>query len=143
MATRAGYLLDTNVLSEFNKARPNGRVVQFIQSLPPEHTFVSVLSLGELRKGAALLSHRNQAKSQSMSTWIDHLESEYNTRVLDITRPITLLWGELSATRSRPAIDTLLAATAIFHKLIFVTRNTRDVQDTPVALLNPWQEPVL
>ena len=76
--------------------------------------------------------------ANSLSLWVDRLETDFADRVLDVNQQIARLWGELSADRSRPAVDTLLAATAIHHGLTLVTRNVRDVQDTPVVLHNPW-----
>lgn len=81
---------------------------------------------------------RDQPGAQALTRWVNRLEIEYENRTLAIDQAIARLWGELAADRSRPAVDTLLAATAIHHRLTLVTRNTRDVQDTPVVLHNPW-----
>ena len=134
------FLLDTNVLSELRKARPNQNVLNFFQQLTPTHAFISALSLGELREGVVLRAKRDLQAAQDLSAWIDGLEEDYNDRILPIEQHVSRIWGELSADRSRAIVDTLIAATAIHHRLTLVTRNVRDVQDTPVLLHNPWLE---
>lgn len=101
-------------------------------------TYLSVLSLGELRKGIAVRAKRDPHGARSLEQWVERLETEYADRVLGVDQAIARTWGELTATRSRPVVDTLLAATAMHHKLLLVTRNTRDIEDTPVLFCNPW-----
>ncbi len=92
-----------------------------------------------MRKGVATRSRRHgDASVQKLAAWIDGLEETYRDRLLPVDGPIARLWGEMSATRSRPVVDTLLAATAIAHGLTLATRNVRDVNDMPVTLHNPW-----
>lgn len=133
-----GFLLDTSVLSEPKKARPDPGVTAFLKKLRPERTFVSALTIGELRKGAALRARRNFSAGEAITLWIDGIEQEYDDRILALDHPIARLWGELNAQRTRAIVDTLLAATAIHHGLTLVTRNTKDVEDTPASLHNPW-----
>jgi predicted nucleic acid-binding protein len=135
----AGFLVATNVISETRKERPEPNVVAFVQSAPREGLFVSALTIGELRKGATLVARRNRIEGILTHEWIDEVEEAFGDRVLSVNAPIARRWGELAAMRSRPVIDTLLAATAIEHGLTLVTRNTRDLADTGVALMNPWQ----
>ena len=85
-----------------------------------------------------MYKERHPEIEQGLSEWIDGVEYQYADRVLDVSREIARLWGELSATRSRSVIDTLLASTAIYHGMTLVTRNVRDVEDLPVVLQNPW-----
>jgi toxin FitB len=132
------YLLDTNVLSEVKKLRPNRRVIDFLAQLSREQMHISVLTIGELRAGAIRLGRRDLVAGQGLLKWVESLQAEYHDRLVPVTTEIALLWGSLCADRSRPAVDTLLAATAIHHGLTFLTRNTRDVQDLPVNVLNPW-----
>ena len=96
------------------------------------------MSLGELRKGAAVRAKTDISAAQALALWIDHIEMTYADRILPVDLEIARLWGELSAQRSRPVVDTVLTATALHHGLTFVTRNVRDVQDTGVVLHNPW-----
>ena len=95
--------------------------------------------MGELRKGVAILVKRGNPTTHMISIWIDHLEEAYRDRMLSVNVDTTRIWAELAAVRSRPVIDTFLAATAIQHGLTFATRNVRDVLDTPVLLHNPWE----
>lgn len=106
--------------------------------MAPAHAYVSVLTLGELRKGADALALRNPEGERGISLWIDRIEADYEDRVLEVNRDIARIWGKLSASRTRPVVDTLIAATAIHHGLTLVTRNVRDVQDIPVVLHDPW-----
>jgi predicted nucleic acid-binding protein len=122
------------------KSRPNGNVIRFFQRIPPRSGYISVLSFGELRRGAKLRASKDQAGAQAISVWVDQLEREFADRVLAVDQPIARIWGELSAGRTRPVVDTLLAATAMHHRLVLVTRNVRDVEDTAAVLHNPWLE---
>jgi toxin FitB len=134
-----GYLLDTNVISETRKKQAHPRVIAFLSSVPKDSLFLSVLTLGELRRGVAMRKVSDPAGAKILSAWVDGLEISFSDRILGVDAAAASRWGELSAQRSMPVIDTLLAATAIVHKLVLVTRNTSDVEDTGVATLNPWQ----
>lgn len=137
MAT--GYLLDTNVISETRKARADSGVLSFLSTAESAALFVSVLTLGELRKGIVAKRRTDPIAANQIETWVDGIEIVFADRVLPIDTPTAKQWGELPATRSLPVIDTLIAATAIHHGLTLVTRNTRDVTSTGVLLLDPWR----
>jgi len=107
-------------------------------SISEDETFLSVMTIGELRKGAAMRQRTDDRHAARIDTWIDSLEERYVQRILPIDLEIVDVWGRLSAARPRPIIDTLLAATAIVHKLTLVTRNISDFADTGAALVNPW-----
>ena len=132
------YLLDTNILSETRKKRADKKVLAFVAGAHPSTLYLSVLTLGELRKGVALKARSDPAAAQSLGAWVDGLEFGFADRILGIDAATARLWGELSAQRPRPVIDTLLAATAVVHELTFVTRNTIDVTDIKMKLLNPF-----
>lgn len=134
------YLLDTNVLSETRKKQADPKVIAFLTNTDPSTLFISVLTLGELRKGVAQKQRTDPSAAQSIAAWVDGLEFGFADRILGIDAPTARLWGELSAERPRPVIDTLLAATAVTHQLTFVTRNTSDVQDIDVPLHNPFTQ---
>ncbi len=140
MNERLQYLLDTNVLSETRKKQADERVISFLSSAEPSGLFISVLTLGELRKGVALKELSDADSAKKLTAWVDGLEFSFADRILGIDAAIATVWGELSAQRSRPVVDTLLAATAIVHELTFVTRNLSDVQDIKLKLLDPWQK---
>ena len=132
------YLLDTNVLSETRKKAADLGVIAFLTKADPTSLHISVLTLGELRKGVVQKQPTDASGAQSIAAWVGGLEFGFADRILDVDAPIARLWGELSAQRPRPVVDTLLAATAIVHDLTFVTRNTGDVRDIDVKLLNPF-----
>ena len=139
MSVPAQYLLDTNVLSETRRKQADPNVIAFLNSLDASTFYFSVLALGELRKGVAAKRQSDPEAAKQLDAWVDALELSFGDRILGIDAATVRLWGELSAERPRPVVDTLLAATAAVHGLTFVTRNTRDVQDIKVKLLNPWQ----
>ena len=135
----AGYLLDTIVISETRKKEADGRVMAFLAAADAAGLFISVLTLGELRKGIAMKRRTDPAAADQLADWADGIERNFADRVLSIDTAIARIWGDLSAGRSLPVIDTLIAATAIGHDLVLVTRNTSDVTATGVQHLDPWQ----
>jgi predicted nucleic acid-binding protein len=134
------YLLDTNVISEPFKARAEPRVLDWLMATPKELQFVSVLSLGELRRGLETMplgSRRERIRS-----WLERdLAGWYGSRLLPVTLAIAERWGRLAAQahRSLPRFDSLLAATALQHDLRVVTRNVRDFQFPGLEVINPWE----
>ncbi|MCP4347928.1 MAG: type II toxin-antitoxin system VapC family toxin [Desulfobacterales bacterium] len=136
------YLLDTCVISEVIKPSPNEQVVKWIADRDKETLFLSVLTIGELHKGINKLPESE--KKTDIQLWMKYdLYKRFGKRILGITEEIAIIWGKIQATsekqgRKMPAIDSLLAATGIFHKLILVTRNTSDFEACEVSLFNPW-----
>ncbi len=138
MIVVAGYLLDTNVISETRKTRADSGVMAFLSAADAGGLFLSVLTLGELRKGVETRRRTDPLAADRLDAWVEEIEVTFADRVLSVDVAVARLWGELSAGRSLPVIDTLIAATAIGHGLTLVTRNTRDVESTGVLLLDPW-----
>lgn len=134
-----GYLLDTNVISETRKARADSGVIAFVSAAEEAALFLSVLTLGELRKGVATKRRTDPGAADQLGAWVDGIETTFADRLLPIDTATARCWGELSASRSLPVIDTLIAATAISRGLTLVTRNTGDVGSTGVPLVDPWQ----
>ena len=132
------YLLDTNVLSETRKAAMNPMVHAFLSEVNPDSLYVSVLSIGELRKGVESKRQSDPTMADRLLLWVDAMEHNFSDRILPISMDIAKVWGQLSADRSRPVIDTLLAATAIVHDLVLVTRNVKDFQGIPISTFDPW-----
>ena len=140
MSGRVEYLLDTNVLSETRKKNADDGVTSFLQTMDPSALYISVLTVGEFRKGV-VGKQRNDAKGAALlSSWVDGIELTFADRILAIDGPAARLWGEWSGERSRTVVDTLIAATAFTHELTLVTRNLRDVKGLPVKVLNPWKQ---
>jgi len=134
-----GYLLDTNIISETRKVRADRGVLAFLSAAEAAALFMSVLTLGELRKAVAAKRQTDPVAAHQLGAWVDGIETTFADRVLSVDAATARRWGELSAERSLPVVDTLIAATAISHGLTLVTRNTRDVESTGVPLVDPWQ----
>lgn len=138
-----GFLLDTNVIFELIKAEPNRNVVRWIEKSEETLLFLSVLTLGEIRSGIERLNPgRRRGRLES---WLAvDLRLRFQDRILTINDAIAERWGALPATgakkgRPLPVIDGLLAATALHHNLMLVTRNDADVRATGVPTLDPWK----
>jgi predicted nucleic acid-binding protein len=120
------------------KKRPDDRILRFFDRTESSNLYLSVLTLGELRKGVLWKARTDPQGAKVVGAWVDGLEFTFADRILGIDAAVSRTWGELSAQRSRPIIDTLLAATAMHHNLTLVTRNVKDVHDIPVPTFNPW-----
>lgn len=132
------YLVDTNVLSELRRKQPQPEVVAWFTQRPRQTLYLSVLTLGEIRKGIERLE---AARQQPLLDWLEvKLPNYFLGRLLAIDAHTADRWGRLlgSAGRPLPAVDSLLAATALQHDLTLVTRNTADFAGTGVRLINPW-----
>ena len=135
------YLLDTNVLSELRRKTPNAGVVGWFAQRPASTLYLSVLTLGELRKGV-----EGMADASRRTALLDWLEAElpifFTGRILPVDAQVADRWGRLVAAANRPvpAIDSLLAATAAHHGLILVTRNVRDFANLGLEVINPWTD---
>ena len=133
------FLIDTNVLSELRKGhRCDAKVRAWALSAKHAHHSVSVLSLGEIRKGIELLRNKAPDQCPAFEKWLTALETRYAGNILPVTNEIADQWGRLQAKRAMPVIDSLLAATALVHQLTLVTRNTADFTATGATLLNPF-----
>lgn len=136
------YLLDTNVLSEAARPQPNGGVVEWLERRASLDLALSVLTLGEIRKGVALLAAGK--RKRRLEDWLAvDLVRQFSGRVLSVDEAVALAWGGLAAEgrasgRELPVIDGLLLATAAVHGLTLVTRNERDCAGRGVPVLNPW-----
>ncbi len=133
------FLLDTNVVSETRKRVPDGNVMAWLQRTDQKDLFVSVLTLGELAKGVAKLAKSDPVAASSLGRWLGGIVELFSDRIVAVDTPIAFAWGRLNADRSLPAIDSLLAASALVRGLTLVTRNVKHVEATGVALLDPWQ----
>ena len=134
------FLIDTCVLSELVKPRPAQEVSEWVDAAPPDTLFVSVLTFGEIRKGVEKLP--DGRRRATIVAWLEtDLPKWFEDRVLPIDAGVADEWGRLVARPGNiPAIDSLIAATALRHRLAVVTRNEADFAATGVDLLNPWKE---
>lgn len=140
----AGFLLDTNVVSELMKPRPSHKVVSWVSATPEELMYLSVITIGEVRKGIDLLAI-DDPRRPALQGWLDRdVRLRFAGRLLPFDDGVAERWGQLEAfARKRrltvPTIDAQLAATALHHGLTFVTRNTTDLAPTGVPVIDPWR----
>ncbi len=133
------WLVDTNVISEVRKgARCHPAVAAWWAGVDDRDLFLSVLTLGEIRKGIEGVRPRDPAKATALEDWLGEVIDAFGSRVLGIDAAVAEAWGRLSAMRSVPVIDALMAATASVHGLVLVTRNLADVEGLHAAVLNPF-----
>jgi len=134
------YLIDTNVLSELRRKEADAQVVAWMQARPRQSLYLSVLSLGEIRKGIEGVA--DAAFRQTLTDWLEvELPNYFVGRLLYIDAQVADRWGRVQAGAGRtlPVIDGLLTATALQHDLTLVTRNTKDFEGLGVRIINPWQ----
>lgn len=139
----SGFLLDTNIISELVKAKPEPKVIRWVESTPEDLLYLSVLTFGEIRKGIEMLPQAS--RRAQLEAWLGgELQPRFIDRILPIEEAIADRWGRMAGEaqtqrRPVPVIDGLLAATAIHHNLILVTRNVADIAQTGVSVFNPWE----
>ena len=135
----AGFLLDTNVVSELRKgARADAGVQAWFDEHSTDQLWLSVLVVGELRRGVELFRRRDKRADRRLSEWLATITTEYGDRIIPITTEVCERWAMLNVPDPMPVIDGLLAATALERDLTLVTRNTADVERTGVALVSPF-----
>jgi len=136
-------LLDSCVISELISKKPNPKVVEFVDSLDLDDVYLSVITIGEIVKGIEKLS-RSRRKADLQAWLKDDLLIRFEGNVVALDIDILIEWGVLTAQlestgRTMPAIDSLIAATALSKKMTLVTRNVSDFEETNVDILNPWE----
>ena len=133
------YLIDTNVLSELRRKTPDSGVVDWFARHPASTLYLSVLTLGQIRKGVEGVG--DPTRRRALLDWLEtDLPAFFAGRIALVDAAVVDRWGRLIAQAGRPlpAIDSLLAATALQHDLVLVTRNTKDFAGLPVEVFNPW-----
>jgi predicted nucleic acid-binding protein len=133
------YLLDTNIVSELRKRNPDSRVLAWYGTVRPEDLYLSVLTIGEIRRGVEQLRRRDPVRAARMEWWLTGLRTSYRTRILEVDANIAEEWGRINVPNPLPVIDGVLAASAIVRGWTLVTRNVRDVKRCGVRLLNPFE----
>ena len=135
----SGFLLDTNVVSELRKReRADANVLRWLDEHAESELWLSVLVVGELRRGVELIARRDKKAAAKLRDWLDATVKDYADRILPITVEICERWALLAVPDPVPVVDGLLAATAIEHDLTLVTRNIADVDRTGVPVVNPF-----
>jgi hypothetical protein len=133
------FLLDTNVIAELRKgARANVHVRSWFETLDPDAIVLSVLTIGEIRRGIENVRRRDSATAKALERWLRRLIAEHRDRILPVDLAVTEEWGRLNVPDPLPVVDALLSATAKVHGLTLVTRNVKDVARTGVEFVNPF-----
>lgn len=134
------FLIDTNIISEVRKnASCDPSVATWYASIDDGDLYLSVLVLGEIRKGIDLAQRRDAAKAAALDAWLTEVDAAFGDRILPVDRAVTDEWGRMRARRTVPVIDGLLAATAKVHHMTLVTRNDADVTGLGAQVLNPFR----
>jgi toxin FitB len=134
-----GFLLDTNIVSELRKTKPDAAVLGWYERHADDSVFISSLVVGEIRQGIERLRPRDLLRAEALDGWLSGLVVAYRDRVLPVTAAIAEEWGRLNAApQPPPVVDGLMAATAGVHGLTLVTRNLADVARTGVEAVNPF-----
>ncbi len=137
------YILDTCIISELAKPVPNKKVISWVTQNNEENFYVSTLTFGELHKGISKLPPSK--RKENLHQWVEYdLKERFRSRIIDMDLRVAKVWGEIQGQSEvkgcpMPAIDSLIAATGVTHDLIVVTRNTSDMEQSGVSLLNPWE----
>jgi predicted nucleic acid-binding protein len=136
------WLVDTNIISEVRKGpRCHPAVAAWWARVDDGELFLSVLVLGEIRRGVEALRPRDPAQAAAIDAWLGGLTTAFSARILGIDARVAERWGRIAVLRSVPVIDALMAATAAVHGLTLVTRNQRDVEGLGVRVLDPFVSP--
>jgi predicted nucleic acid-binding protein len=138
------YLLDTCVLSELANPRPNAKVVDWLQRQDSNSLYLSAVTIGELEKG--IEKRGDDVRARKLASWLrTDILGSFEDRILPVGREVALEWGRICGAaerigRKRPAVDALIAATAVVHQLVLVTRNVTDMDGMGAPLFNPFEE---
>lgn len=132
------YLLDTCVVSELRKPQCNPGVARWITQIQSDEAYLSVITLGEIRRGIELHRAKDAKAANVLERWLHGLENHYDERILPISSAVADRWGRLSPNQPLPVSDGLIAATAVENKLTIVTRNVADFERSGANVLNPF-----
>ena len=134
-------LLDTMVLSELRKARPNVGVISYLKAQIPETVFLSAMTIGEIEAGIEKQRSITPEFAEDLSQWLALTELQFAQSILPVSPAIAKLWGRLCVQTGNKGIDNLIAATALVHNLLVVTRNVKDFEVVGARVLDPYGRP--
>jgi predicted nucleic acid-binding protein len=130
------YLLDTNIISEARRGTP--AALSWLRAIDPTLIHLSVVTLGEIARGIALKQPSDPRTASHLGEWLRKLRQDHASRILPVSDQVAVEWGRIAAQRPRGDADGLIAATAVVHELILVTRNVADFEDVVPVIINPW-----
>ena len=140
----SGCLLDTNIVSELRREQSaDAGLLAWFEVEPEEGMFLSVITLGEVRKGIERLRPRDPSQAHALEFWLGRLKKQFAGKLLPITPEISDRWGRMQGFRPLPVVDSLLGATAIENDLTLVTRNEADFAGLGIRVLNPFSPPAI
>ncbi|MFH1699279.1 MAG: type II toxin-antitoxin system VapC family toxin [Candidatus Zixiibacteriota bacterium] len=137
------FILDTCIISELVKPKPNSKVIKWVSSCPEETLYLSTLTIGEIQKGISILPESH--KKDDLEKWLNQdLMRRFDRRIVGIDIKVAQKWGEIQAQTEKkgvkmPVVDSLIAATGLVHDMTVVTRNVDDMKSSSVTLFNPWK----
>lgn len=133
------FLLDTNVVSELGRGpRADRKVAMWFNGLGPDELFLSVLVVGEIRRGIERIRRRDPKAAQALDRWLGGFAASFEDRILPVDRRVAEEWGRMNVPNPLPVLDALMAATAKVHGLVLATRNVKGVASTGVRTVNPF-----
>ena len=134
------FLIDTKIISEVRKGkRCDPQRCKLVRKIEDASLYLSVLVIGEIRKGIERVRPKDNAQARAIENWLKAVDKAFGERILPVDRAVADEWARLNTTRPLPVIDGLLAATAKVHRMTLVTRNTADIADFDVHILNPFE----
>ncbi len=138
------FLIDTCVVSEFVKRKPNDHVRSWFNQQQESHTFISAISIAEIKKGIYKIKPLQPERALKLQNWLDRLELNFSQRILPINDDVLEQWAQLSASMERQGntlavMDSLIAATAHHYDLTIATRNVNDFNALPLKIINPFE----
>ena len=136
----SGFLVDTNVLSDLRRRRPNPGVLEWFDETDEALLHLSVITLGEIKRGTERLRRHDPVQAVNLDRWLESLQLRYADRIHPIDEAVALRWGELGIHQPISVADGLIAATALHHGLTVVTRNTSDFAPNSIPIFNPFAE---
>ncbi len=137
------FLIDTSIISEVRKGpRCDPAVAQWFDGLAEDDLYLSALVLGEIRKGIEQVRPKAPDRAEGLEAWLMALTAGFSSRILPVDRAVAEAWGRMSAVRTVPVIDGLMAATALVHDMTLVTRNEADVAGLGAKVLSPFTAPI-
>jgi len=132
------YLLDTNIVSEISKRTPNAGVLQWFGATEDTDLFLSVITLGEIRKGIEQKRRSDPGRAGRLERTLETIRTDYRGRIIPVSEEVAEEWGRMCMIYPNHPVDNLLSATASIHHLTLVTRNLRDVEMHAISTLNPF-----
>ncbi len=133
------YLIDTNIISELRKKKPDQNLIEWYQSIDTDSIFISCITIGEINYGICKIKKTDKELSIKLNLWLEEIKTTDSDRIISVDIDVAMIWGELLSLNSTNSTDALIAAQGIKHKMMIATRNTSHFQDYKVKIINPFE----